>query len=364
MNTFLRRLAILNYLRSQRSPTSTEQIRLHLQGAGYLDETEIKLKSQYRLVQRDLTFLLGTDEASQEPDNDFGLTMERGLSKSLHWQLDPYQQLNYDFERMPAFMALALSVTQKHLKQVLPSDTQRELNRLFLGAESKLQQSEKKLSPVHYRRLSQAVEFFQRGQRLQAPDFDITVLDTLYRAILLGKRVQIKYRSEAELKDYDLHPFGVAIMLPKLYLVGKKQDDARQGDAAFRHFLIHKIEEIELSPFANQVPENFLLKSYLEAGNMDVLIDNGQRNHHELLIELNVSEPTNLISDLKQSPIDYSQSLTQISSNLWQLKARVQRTIQLRNWLLSLGAQARVLAPDSIRNDLIQALDAMRENYP
>jgi len=347
----------------------TEIILQHLIDAGYLDFNEAKQKSQFRLIQRDLAFLLGeeSDTGTGEFDNDFGLLVEQGLGKSRHWRLDPYQQLNYDFERMPAFMALALSVTQKHLKQVLPSSTQHELKRIFLNAEAKLQKSEQKLSPIHYQRLSNSVEFFQRGQRLQAPYFDMQILDTIYRAILQGKRVNISYRAQTGTKEYELHPFGVAIMLPKLYLVGKKHEDIRKekdNNHGFRSFLIHKIEDITLSKQANHVPENFQIKDYLDEGNMDVLLDYSDKTKHTLILVLTaLQKNSNLISDLKESPISTSQSLTQIDANTWQLKAEVRRTIQLKNWLLSLGSQAIVLSPEIIRNDLIQALDAIRANY-
>jgi len=379
VTTFLRRLEILNFLKSKHNSVGTELILQHLINAGYLDSNETKQKSQFRLIQRDLAFLLGrkteVDDCEEEKneldeyDNDFGLSAEQGLGKSRHWRLDPYQQLNYDFERMPAFMALALSVTQKHLTQVLPSSTQHELKRIFLNAESKLQKSEQKLSPVHYQRLTDSVEFFQRGQHLQTPHFEMSILDTIYRAILQGKRLSFTYRGQALSKKYELHPFGVAIMLPKLYLIGKKHEDIQnrisqqQSDNTFRSFLVHKIKDIEISVQPNFVPDDFQIKTYLAAGNMDVLLDHSDSSQHELVLELSTTQYSNLISDLKESPISTSQSLTQLNNTTWHLKAEVKRTIQLKNWLLSLGFQAKIISPSIIRDDLIQALDAMRKNY-
>lgn len=381
MMTFLRRLEILNFLKSRHTSTGTEQILQHLIDAGYLDSQSSSYKSRFRLIQRDLAFLLGdktpNEHASYKPeepkepeeyDNDFGLSVERGLGKSLHWRLDPYQQLNYDFERMPAFMALALSVTQKHLTQVLPTSTQHELKRIFLSAESKLQKSELKLTPVHYQRLTDAVEFFQRGQHLQAPHFEMSTLDTVYRAILSGKRLRFTYRGQTGKKEYELHPFGVAIMLPKLYLIGIKHEDIKKdntqhNEKQYRSFLIHKIETIELSPLPNYVPDDFKLKSYLNDGNMDVLLDREDPTLHTLKLELNGTRHSNLLADLRESPISPNQSLTQIDEHTWLLQANVRRTIQLQNWLLSLGSHATVLAPETIRNDLLRVIGAMQANY-
>jgi len=56
MITFLRRLEILNFLKSKQNSVGTEQILQHLIDAGYLDLNDSKQKSQYRLIQRDLGF--------------------------------------------------------------------------------------------------------------------------------------------------------------------------------------------------------------------------------------------------------------------------------------------------------------------
>jgi predicted DNA-binding transcriptional regulator YafY len=375
MNTFLRRLEILNFLRTQHQAVSTEDILNHLLNAGYLDNDEIQPKSQLRLIQRDLNFLLGekTDDDNEPSltrkehssfedyplyDNDFGLYLEKGPGKSLFWKLSPYQQLTYDFERMPAFMALALSVSEKHLKQVLPSDTRAELQKLFEQAQLKLAQSEQKLSSRHYQRLTQSVEFFQRGQRLHGADFHPSILDTIYRAILLGKRLTLSYKTQQNLKEYDIHPYGVVIMLPKLYLIAKKHEDS-----SFRSFLIHKIDSVTISTFPNHVPEDFALRTYLEQGHMDVYLDSHDKQDYQLLLELRTHPTSALLQDLNENPISADQQLSQIDQQTWQLSATVRRTVQLRNWLMALGNSARILSPTLLRDDFLAHLAAITARY-
>jgi predicted DNA-binding transcriptional regulator YafY len=376
MQTFLRRLEILNFLTQRKSSrlnaVGTDIIVQHLRDAGYLENSSDKARSQFRLVQRDLKFLLG-ELIDDEYENDFGLSMARGEGKSLLWALEPYQQLSYDFERMPAYMALAMQVSQKHLSQVLPSSTKEELAKFFDGAEYKLQKAERKLSQQHYRRLTRAVEFYQRGQSLQAPEFDTAVLDRIYEAILRGRKIIISYRSGAHLKNYTLHPYGVAIMMPKLYLIAQKEQEGSnesaiersvaEANSGFRSFLLHKIERVELSPFANKVPEDFELKMYLESGNMDVLIDTRDTEQYDLVMDLYSDAGQKLLADLNDSPLNSTQTLSEITQGVWRLNAQVRRTIQLRNWLLTLGAQAKVLSPTIIREDLLKHLDQVRAHY-
>lgn len=363
MQTFLRRLEILNYLRQQRRPVSTDALIQHLNHSGHLDADSINPRSQQRLVQRDMQFLLGEEDEEGETSNDFGLTATRGQSKTLLWQLDPYQTLNYDFERMPAFMALALAITRKHLHQVLPSGTQQELARLFEQAESRLNQQEKTLSPTHYQRLTQSVAFFQRGQSLQAPDFDMAILDTLYRAILLGKRIAFDYSGAGGRKAYDIDPYGIVFMLPKVYLIGTKHNETGKADAEFRSFLMHRIHEPEVSRFNNSVPDSFNLGDFLQKGHMDVLIEPQDTQTHPLELTLFPKPGGNLIRDLQSSPISPDQQLLEANNGVWHLNASVRRTIQLRNWLLSLGEEARILNPTIIREDVLTHLAGIQARY-
>lgn len=379
MRTFLRRLEILNFLRAQHQAVSTESILNHLLNAGYLDSYETQTKSLLRLIQRDLHFLLG-DKAEEDEtlhperkerssledypqyDNDFGLYLEQGQGKSLLWKLSPYQHLNYDFERMPAFMALALSVSEKHLKQVLPSETRAELKKLFEQAQLKLAQSEQKLSSRHYQRLTESVEFFQRGQRLHGADFDPTILDSIYRAILLGKRLHITYKRQQQAKEYELHPYGVVIMLPKLYLVAKKQEDNAAPDN-FRSFLIHKIESATISHFPNQVPETFKLRDYLDQGKMDVFLSAQDKQDYALVLEIQADKHSTLLEDLIENPVSADQQLTPLNPETWRLSATVRRTVQLKNWLMALGEAVKIISPEILKQDLLAQLEAIQARY-
>jgi predicted DNA-binding transcriptional regulator YafY len=242
------------------------------------------------------------------------------------------------------------------LKQVLPSDTQNVLKSIFQDAQQKLLKQEKSVSPKHYQRLTNAVEFFQRGQQLKAADFDLDILNRIYSAILNRKKIALSYHSQGQLKDYEVHPFGVAIMLPKIYLVAKKEGDMEKGDEAFRSFLVHKIESLHLSKQPNEVPEDFELKCYLEQGNMDVLLHHTDLEYYNLVLEINSYQQSNLLLDLRDSPIATDQTLTEASPGKWRLTATVRRTIQLRNWLLTLGPQARIIKPQVIKEDLVHYL--------
>lgn len=368
MKTFLRRLAILDYLRSSKVQKSTDEILNHLLSSDYLDSyTEDGVanlptegnSSVRRTIQRDLNFLFGANDVlNEEGDNDFGLEATRGTGKSLLWSLDPYSTLAYDFEKMPTYLALSFAMTQKHLSGIMPKNTLTEMERFFKNADTKLQKEASKISPQQFGRLKDSVEFYQRGQRLQAANYDINVLDTIYRAILKGKQLTINYRD----KVYRVHPFGVVILLPKLYLVAKKDEDIAKPDE-YRNFLIHKIDEIEVATQSSCVPDHFNLKSYLDEGNMDVFIDPTDKALYRLVLRFSISPSSNLIADLAENPISDDQQLTEKGESQYELTANVKRTVQLKNWILGLGRVATIVSPDIIRDDILFELKALMSNY-
>ncbi|PID41910.1 MAG: WYL domain-containing protein [Proteobacteria bacterium] len=363
MESFLRRLTILEFLSSSRQMKSTREIVTHLVNAGYINDDNLDEKSLLRIVQRDLKFLLGDTLEDDEPDNIFGLESVRGQGKSLYWRLEPYSGLRFDFEKMPRFMALAFTLTRKHLGDILPRNTVTELNRFFAQAEDRLRESEKSLTPRSYQRLSNAIEFFQRGQKLQAAAFDMEALDTIYRAIILNRQVVFDYRN----KNYRVHPYGIAILLPKIYLVGKKDgSESEPSDSGYRSFLLHKIRDIYTAPESASIPQDFSLRQFLEQGNMDILVTRSDDTSYQLVLELDAgAQQSNLIEDLSESPISADQEIRVLEGNQYQLTATVRRTVQLRNWLTSLGAGARVVSPDVIREDLVSHLSAiLQKNSP
>lgn len=356
MKTFLRRISILELLRSNRTFLTTDEILVRLVNDGYLDEG-LPHKTQMRVVQRDLNFLWGEEDEEGEADNEFGLQRIKGEGRTLKWRLDPYNDVSYDFEKMPQNMAIAFAMTEKHLSDLLPRNTHQELSRLFSAAESRLSQSNKAMTSKDFSRFKDAIEFYQRGQTLQAADFDMSILDTVYRAIIQQKQLGFEYRG----KRYKVHPLGVAILLPKLYLVAIKHGDLMSEESS-RNFLIHKIDSIWLESASAEVPEGFQLDRYLAQGNMDVLVDFQDATAYEL--ELKVT-PNNdrLIEDLLESPISSDQKVEPLADGSTLIRASVKRSIQLRNWLLSVASVSEVLAPKEIRRDLATYLQQSLHHY-
>lgn len=380
MQTFIRRLAILDYFRRAAQPRSTEDVLGHLQLQDYLAQNGLR-SSQLRLVQRDLKFLLGDDPAfneapgalpedeEDEVSNPFGLRSVPLLGKGRGWMLDPLDRQRFDYEKMPGYLAVAFAMTAKHLSHLLPRSTLDEMTTFFGEAERVLQRSERKLAPQHYLRLKDSIEFYQRGQALAAADFDVQWLDAIYQAIVRGREISLDYArgnssadieatpsAEHSVTSYRLTPLGVVLMLPKLYLV------ALNENSQYRHFLLHRISTVTVLETAAATAD-FSLAAYLADGHMDVFVDADDRSAYELSLEISRFPNDNLLRDLTDYPLNKTQLITVQSPSIAIVTVTVRRTIQLRNWILSLGTRATVVGPEVIRLDIRSLLADCLQNY-
>jgi len=70
-----------------------------------------------------------------------------------------------------------------------------------------------------------------------------------------------------------------------------------------------------------------------------------------------------LAAYLKETPIAKGQKLQSLDNDWTELRVKVADTQQLRNWLLSLGAQAVVVAPAPLRAELRQIVQELAARY-
>jgi predicted DNA-binding transcriptional regulator YafY len=361
LHTFCRRMEILNFLKTSKQLRSVAEITEHLVMSGLLAQLPAhdtqSAQAQQRKVQRDLKFLssdTGVDEEGQF--NEFGLISKPGIKHSNQWGIEQDIDADFSWASMPDHMAVTLALAEKHLAAIMPSRYHQLLSKHYQTARNKLSQASKKYQPKQLEKLLQSVVIEQRGLRLEAAKIDEQILDNIYEALILNRQLRIRYKN----KTVIVHPYGVVIAQPKIYLIAMKEDE--QDLTRLRSYLLHRISQIELMKLSARQLPGFDLSEYVAQGQMEMKIDN-DHSFYALTIELNAPPGSNLIRDLQETPITSSQSLVAMNDNRYLLKARVQRSFQLINWILSLGASATVLEPIQIRQDIIKNLQAVRDNY-
>ncbi len=363
LRTFCRRLEILNFIKQHRQACSVMAITEHLIDSGLLDlptrDSNSPDKSQLRKIQRDLQFLAG-DESSQSEEgdnfNEFGLTKCAGGRHSYRWQIAQDPDIDFNWSTMPDHMAVTLALAEKHLASAMPSRYHQLLRQHYKTARHKLVQASKKYQPKQLQHLVDSVAVDQRGLRLEAAQIDEQILDTIYEALILRRRLQIRYKNKLII----IHPHGVVIARPKMYLLALK--DVGPGNEKLRSYLIHRIQSINLLKQSAQLIANFKLQDYLAEGLMDVMIDK-DIGVYQLQIKLQPDAQSNLLLDLYETPIAPDQQIMKSTDGSYLLTANVHRSYQLLNWIISLGQVATILRPACIRKDVIRHVQQIAANY-
>lgn len=357
LQTFQRRLEILRFLKERTGFHSTDIIQQHLIDVGLLPIPSGKLPSAsiQRKLQRDLQLLWSAGyEDEGEIFNEFGLQRRRGERNSFLWCIEEHPEDDFSAAVMPEHLAVSLALAEKHLVDLMPSKYHQLLQKHYQNARRKLLAASTHYQPRQLQRLLNSVIIEQRGLRLAAINVDESVLDTVYQALILNRRIKIQYKQ----KWVELHPHGVVFAKPKMYLLALK--DSEQ-ESKIRSYLLHRITAIELLQNSAQRIKGFDLEQFVHEGGLEVCI--GEDQHYTLRLLITASAQSNLIQDLQDTPIAADQCLTAQGENSWELTATVRRTYQLRNWLLALGAAATVIEPLEIRQDIKNHLQELLSNY-
>lgn len=191
------------------------------------------------------------------------------------------------------------------------------------------------------------------------------VLETLFDAARSCKRVELGYKSLWRRKEYTTRfdPYGIVIFEDNLFAVGHSH-----RANAIRVFKVARVMSVEMTPEAFERPTGFSLERTFRdsfgimqsdgepleivvrfEGPMAALVE--EREWHEsqqlqwlangeTLFEAQPEEPEALIATFKLSNV-----------------------VEFKRWILSFGASAEVMRPESLRNEIRDELMGAVERY-
>lgn len=358
MNSFGRRLEILRYLKDSAMSKSTEEIINHLMNREMLcHPTDARRDSaNRRTVQRDLREL----SDNRNSDNPYALRWSCGQQvdvsgSTIRWNIDNEHSGDFSFAKTTQETALAFVLAKKHLPYVIPLSSYNLLKGHFDRALDKIDRQSNSVQRRDLRRLVKRVEFDQRGQRLQtAASLNLETLDIIYAALADNKQLKFTYYDRSRV----LHPAGVVIKSPKLYLVGKLGD--KQG---YTVFLIQRISDIAISVLDSKIPSGFDLKRFIERGFLQIKLDNSTQS---IVLRVEHSQESNhLINDLSENQIHPQQTLVKKNGDdpHYVLTLPGPLTADLQSWILGRGRFITVLEPASARAIMIEEIRRMGSNH-
>ena len=178
------------------------------------------------------------------------------------------------------------------------------------------------------------------------------ILDELLSGMEDHRATFITYQSDraTEPVTYDVYPYGMVFHRGSLYLIGF----APRHDS-IRHWKVNRILDAETTEVRFQRPSDFDLTAHLEKS-FGVFHDEG-----EVVVRVWFS-PT-VARYVRESRWHASQQLTPQPDKSLIAEFQLSGTKEIKSWVLSFGKHAQVLAPESLRDEVMKELELALTSY-
>ncbi|MDR9455714.1 MAG: WYL domain-containing protein [Spiribacter sp.] len=328
-DTLLRHWVMLRRIPRHPRKITVRELLAYLKDQGY-PTTE-------RTVQRDLMRLSG---------QIFGLMQDdRSRPHGWCWDRDAGQM---DIPGMEPQTALAFKLAEHFSGRLMAPSTRSTLEPYFRQAEQVLAETP---SPVSA--WPEKIQSITRGQSLIPPAIDPEILHTVYDGLFNDRQFRARYhrRYDGETRDYVISPLGIVFRDGVVYLVCQ-----RNGRDDVVHLAMHRFLEAEGLDQPVHRPADFDLSAYVNHGGL-----NFKLSDEPLAIELQVTAETAV--HLEETPLSTDQRITNAQDGRRRITATVPDTAQLRWWLLGMGDQIEVTAPQALREELAERLNQALAQY-
>ena len=319
--TLMRQWHMLREIPRHPRRISVAEIKNRLDSAGYSVTT--------RSIQRDLIDLSSFFPLqSDERERPYGWS----------WKKDAP---SFEMPNLSNQEALAFAMVERYLRPLLPHALLGQLDPYFKRAKERLGGDATSRSARSWLR---KVAVVQPTQALLPPKIDAAVHAALTDALLLDRRVRIRYRrkGDAAAQEYELNPLGLVQRGPVSYVVGTLWDyeDVRM-------FAVHRIERAEPLEQTVKRPQGFSLDEWAEDGRFSFGI--GKKIRLRALFDKNAAE------HLSETPLSIDQRMRENIDGRVLVEVTVADTPQLRWWLRGFGELVEVCAPTRMRREFTDA---------
>ncbi|MBN2718510.1 MAG: WYL domain-containing protein, partial [Deltaproteobacteria bacterium] len=188
---------------------------------------------------------------------------------------------------------------------------------------------------------------------LLPPNIDPEILSRIQNAVLQEKQVEVDYQrlTAEKAEPIILHPLGLILRGNIMYLIATAYD---YDDV--RLYALHRMKQVMLREEAINLPTDFVLSDYLEAGN-----GHFRSEMTDIRMEAQVSKELGYL--LMETPLSLDQAIEPHAEE-YRLFATVPHTWQLEWWILSQAERMMVIAPkqlsDRIKRILTDSLSQIK----
>lgn len=288
-----------------------------------------------RTVQRDLNTLA----------KSFPLDFDESKPQGWCWRQGTGQ---FEVPSMDAHAALTFNLVEQYMQNLLPRSTLSHMSPWFDAAQGVA--SSQASSVTRWRDKLRVVP--HTFNKIPAP-IDADIQATIYNGLLNEKQIEVTYRaisSGKEAKTYPVHPLGLVVMEQVVYLVCTVKD---YQDPRF--LAVHRIDSARLLDSEAVEPDAFDIDEF-------ILREFGIRiGSAQLKLVLRIRGV--LAKYLAETPVATNQTMTPVDAEWTRVQVSVQDTVQLRTWLRSLGPDAVVDEPESLRIQLKREWETLVSLY-
>ncbi len=277
-----------------------------------------------RTVQRDLNTLAAT----------FPLDFDESKPQGWCWRQGAGQ---LEIPSMDAHAALTFNLVEQYMQNLLPRSTLSHMAPWFDAAQGVA--SSQASTVTKWRDKLRVIP--HTLNKIPAP-IDPDIQATIYNGLLNERQIEVTYRAITtgkEAKTYPVHPLGLVVMEQVVYLVCTVKD---YQDPRF--LAVHRIDSAQLLETDAVKPVSFDIDEF-------ILREFGIRLGKTPL-DLVLRIRGVLAKYLAETPVAADQTMESIDAEWTRVQVKVQDTIQLRTWLRSLGPDAVVEQPTSLRAQL------------
>ena len=325
-DTLARQWAMLRLIpRAPRRTTSRELCR-QLEQLGH--------STSPRTVERDL----------QNLSNRFALVADDG-SRPYGWSWAK----DADIELMPRLspsQAVALLLSQVHLKNFMPQFLLKELATVFASAEGEV-------ASTGWKDWHKRTAILPASMPLLAPKLSAEAMEHVHSALALRRCLSGRYRSRGSesARELIIHPLGLIVRGAAQYLVCTLRDyqDVRQ-------IALHRLSGTRVLDLPCKPPLGFDFGRYVAS--------HASKYWAQGKIRMTARFTAEAGAHLRETPVSKDQELLDVEGGeRLELRATVESDETLRWWLLGFGSQVEVLEPAELRKEMRDELLRASRRY-
>ena len=180
-------------------------------------------------------------------------------------------------------------------------------------------------------------------------------LDTIVQALIYRRPLKFLYCpfSGGE-HPRKLEPYTLVMYKDGLYVLGARKKDSRKE---MRIYAVDRIREVELVRGKNfNIPRKFSPDTYF-AGTFGLWKSRREPRSIEIIFD------ENIVAAIEERKWAGMTSMTRLPDGKIQMKLNLAVTPEVINWIVSWGSKAKVIAPESLRQQMKDFFEGALKNY-